>query len=127
MKKRQKPLTDEWWDLIGPLFSKPDGEGTTGVAHRRQTGRIMRAFCGQAGAAWRVLLDEFPSASTCWRRLRQWGRTRRLAVSVANIARRPGRRGTVEMGRSLSGRQPCSGEKGAKQLAKPSVARARSG
>ena len=26
----------------------------------------------QTGAAWRFLPDEFPSPSTCWRRLKQW-------------------------------------------------------
>ena len=27
---------------------------------------------GQTGAAWRFLPDEYPSPSTCWRRLKQW-------------------------------------------------------
>ena len=45
-------------------------------------------------------------------------RGRHLAQSLANIAGRPGRRGPVEMGRSLPGRQLSSCQKGGDAVGK---------
>src|ERR1039457_5318384 len=74
MKKRQKLLTDEQWDLIEPLFPPPkqrrDKRGRPPAPHRACFEGILWIL--QAGAAWRFLPHEFPSPSTCWRRLQQW-------------------------------------------------------
>jgi transposase len=74
MKKRQKLLTDEQWELIEPLLPKPKRRrGKRG----RPPALNQACFEGilwvlQTGAAWRFLSDEFPSPSTCWRRLQTW-------------------------------------------------------
>jgi transposase len=74
VKKRQKVLTEEQWDLIGPLLPEPkrrkDGRGRPPVANRSCLEGILWIL--QTGAAWRFLPDEYPSPSTCWRRLKSW-------------------------------------------------------
>jgi len=74
MKKRQKLLTDEQWELIAPLFPRPkrraDKRGRPPAPNRACLEGILWIL--QTGAAWRFLPDEFPSPSTCWRRLQRW-------------------------------------------------------
>ena len=75
MKKRQKLLTDEQWELIEPLLPQP--RSVAGINRGRPWASNRACFEGilwilQTGAAWRFLPDEFPSPSTCWRRLKQW-------------------------------------------------------
>jgi len=74
MKRRQKLLTDEQWELIEPLFPGPrrrrDKRGRPPAANRACFEGILWIL--QTGAAWRFLPDEFPSPSTCWRRLQRW-------------------------------------------------------
>ena len=73
MKKRQKllTLTDEQWELIEPCRSLES------ISAGRPPASNRPCFEGipwilQTGAAWRFLPDEFPSPSTCWRRLQRW-------------------------------------------------------
>ena len=74
MKKRQKLLTDEQWLLIEPLLPelrrRKDNRGRPWASNRAGFEGILWIL--QTGAAWRFLPDEFPSPSTCWRRLKQW-------------------------------------------------------
>src|SRR4029077_11073685 len=83
MKKRQKLLTDEQWELVEPMLPPPrrrrDNRGRPWASNRACFEGILWIL--QTGAAWRFLPDEFPSPSTCWRRLKQWedavGKTKR--------------------------------------------------
>ncbi len=74
MKKRQKLLTEEQWELIAPLLPEPrrrrDHRGRPWASKRACFEGILWIL--QTGAAWRFLPEEFPSPSTCWRRLKQW-------------------------------------------------------
>jgi transposase len=74
MKKRQKLLTDEQWELIGPLLPQPrrrkDNRWRPWASNRSCFEGILWIL--QTGAARRFLPDEFPSSATCWRRLKQW-------------------------------------------------------
>ena len=74
MKKRQKLLTGEQWELIGPLLpeakGRKDGRGRPPAPNRACLEGILWIL--QTGAAWHFLPDEYPSPSTCWRRLKQW-------------------------------------------------------
>ena len=73
MKKRQKLLSDEQWELIDPLLPEPKRRHRRGrpwASNRACLEGILWIL--QTGAAWRFLPDEFPSPSTCWRRLKQW-------------------------------------------------------
>ena len=74
MKDRQKLLSDEQWELVGaflpPPRQRPDRRGRPPAANRACLEGILWIL--QTGAAWRFLPDQFPSPSTCWRRLQQW-------------------------------------------------------
>jgi transposase len=73
MKKRQKLLTDEPWELIEALFprpmQRPGKRGRPPAENRACFEGILWVL--QTGAAWCFLADEFPSPSTCWPRLQQ--------------------------------------------------------
>ena len=81
MKKRQKLLTEEPWELIGPLLPEPkrckDARSRPPAPNRGCLERILWVL--QAGAAWRFLPDEYPSPST------------RERVRSADVARLGGR------------------------------------
>ena len=74
MKKRQKLLTDEQWELIEPLLPPPkrrrDNRGRPWASNRACFEGILWIL--QTGAAWRFLPDEFPSPPICWRRMKRW-------------------------------------------------------
>ena len=74
MKKRQKLLTDEQWELIAPLLPegrrRKDNRGRPWASNRACFEGILWIL--QTGAAWRFLPDEYPAPATCWRRLKQW-------------------------------------------------------
>jgi transposase len=71
MKKRQKLLTDEQWELIEPLLPRPrrrrDKRGRPPAQNRACLEGILWVL--QKGAAWRFLPDEFPSPSN-YRRIK---------------------------------------------------------
>src|SRR5438128_11010623 len=106
MKKRQKLLTDEQWELVEPMLPPPkrrrDNRGRPWASNRACFEGILWIL--QTGAAWRFLPDEFPSPSTCWRRLKQLGGRRSMAAGLADAAGGAGPRGSVEVGRRLSRR-----------------------
>jgi transposase len=74
MKKRQKLLTDEQRELVGPLLPGPrrrrDKWGRPWASNRACLEGFLWVL--RTGAAWRFLPDEYPSPSTCWRWLREW-------------------------------------------------------
>jgi transposase len=67
MKKRQKLLTDEQWELIGPLLPEPkrrrDGRDRPPAPNRGCFEGILWIL--HTWAAWRFLPDEYPLPSTC--------------------------------------------------------------
>jgi transposase len=73
MAKDPTKLTDEQWEKIEPLLPKfrrsPKG-GPRPVDSREVFEGILWVL--RSGARWKDLPKEYPSASTCWRRLRDW-------------------------------------------------------
>src|SRR3984885_15895945 len=73
-KKRFRLLSEAQGELIEPLLPEPkrrkDKRGRPWAENRACLEGILWVL--QTGAAWRFLPDEYPSPSTCWRRLRQW-------------------------------------------------------
>jgi len=129
MKKRQKLLTDEQWKLVGPLLPEPrrrrDNRGRPWASNRACFEGILWVL--QTGAAWRFLPDEYPSPSTCWRRLKQWEEEgvwlnawRRLLGALAE-------EGLLKWDEAFLDGSFAPAKKGAMQSAKPSAARVQSG
>lgn len=66
-------LTEKQWEKIEPLLppsqASPKG-GPKPIGNRPVFEGILWVL--RSGARWRDLPDRYPSASTCWRRLRDW-------------------------------------------------------
>lgn len=71
---RYKPmLTDEQWKKVEPLlpeFPRSAKGGPKPINNRDCFEGILWVL--RSGARWKDLPDSYPSASTCWRRLRDW-------------------------------------------------------
>jgi transposase len=73
MTRGKRLLTDEQWTKLQPFFPQPTPSPEGG----RPRAPDRACFEGilwilWTGAPWRALPKEFPSPSTCWRRLRDW-------------------------------------------------------
>jgi len=129
MKKRQKLLTDEQWELIEPLLPQPrlrrDRRGRPWASNRACFEGILWIL--QTGAAWRFLPDEFPSPSTCWRRLKQWEDEGVWLDAWRTLLGALDREGLLKWDETFLDGSFAPAKKGAQPSVKPSVARARSG
>ena len=129
MKKRQKLLTDEQWELIEPLFPPPrqrrDKRGRPPAPKRACFEGILWIL--QTGAAWRFLPDEFPSPSTCWRRLQQWEDEGVWLAAWRALLGALDEEGLLQWDETFLDGSFAPAKKGALRSVKPSVARARSG
>ena len=69
----RKFLTEEQWAKIAPLLP-PEKPGSTGgrppAPHREVLEGILWIL--RTVARWQDLYQQYPSPSTCWRRLRRW-------------------------------------------------------
>ena len=129
MKKRQKLLTDEQWELIEPLLPEPkrrrDNRGRPWAANRACFEGILWIL--QTGAAWRFLPDEFPSPATCWRRLRQWEEEGVWLDAWRALLGALDEEGLLKWDETFLDGSFVPAKKGALPSVKPSGARARSG
>lgn len=73
MARDKSLLTDEQWAIIEPLLPPPQGSprgGPKPLPNRPVFEGILWVL--RSGARWKDLPGEYPSPSTCWRRLRDW-------------------------------------------------------
>ena len=73
MARKPKLLSDAHWEKIAPLLPEPKQSSKGGrkfIPNRRCFEGILWILW--TGAPWRALPDEYPSPSTCWRRLQRW-------------------------------------------------------
>jgi transposase len=129
MKKRQKLLTDGQWELIGPLLPeakrRKDGRGRPPAPNRNCLEGIVWIL--QTGAAWHFLPDEYPSPSTCWRRLKQWEETGVWLQAWRTLLGALDAKGLLKWDEAFLDGSFAAAKKGAMPSAKPSVAKAQSG
>jgi len=129
MKKRQKLLTDEQWELVEPLLPEPrrrkDNRGRPWASNRGCLEGILWIL--QTGAAWRFLPDEYPSPSTCWRRLKQWEEEGVWLNAWRILLGALDAEGLLKWDEAFLDGSFAPAKKGAKQSVKPSVAKAQSG
>ena len=129
MKKRQRLLTDEQWELIGRLLPEPrrrrDNRGRPWAPNRACFEGILWIL--QTGAAWRFLPDEFPSPATCWRRLKQWEEEGVWLDAWRTLLGALDAEGLLKWDETFLDGSFAPAKKGAPPSVKPSVARARSG
>ena len=73
MARRGVRLTDAQWATIEPLLPRMPRTARGGrpwASHRSVVDGIFWVL--KTGARWRDLPAEYPSPSTCWRRLKRW-------------------------------------------------------
>ena len=92
MKKRQKLLTDEQWELVEPMLPPPrrrqDNRGRPWASNRGCFEGILWIL--QTGAAWRFLPERVSFAFDLLASAQAVGRGRRLAECMAHPAGRAG-------------------------------------
>ena len=73
MAKYKRFINNDQWKLLEPLLPKarlsPKG-GRPAINNRQVLEGILWVL--RTGARWQDMPDRYPSASTCWRRLRLW-------------------------------------------------------
>ena len=121
-------LTDGRWEKIKPLLPDPkrSRKGGRPPANNRACLEGL-LWVVRSGARWKDLPDDFPSPSTCWRRLRDWEQAglwlRIWRVFLGELDEK----GQLDWSETFADGSFAPAKKGATASAKPNVARARSG
>jgi len=127
MARKRIKLTDEQWNKIEPLLPPlPQSKrgGRPWISNRDVIDGILWVL--KTGARWRDLPREYPSPSTCWRRLSLWEedgtwlRMWRAYLSELDVD------GRIDWEECFIDGTFSPAKKGALKSAKPSGARARS-
>ena len=73
-----------------PALAPPATAATTGGRPPAPDRKVLEGILWilRSGARWQDLPEEFPSPSTCWRRLRELGGARGLAGDLAGVSGR---------------------------------------
>lgn len=99
----EKQLTDEQWSLISNLFPRytPSSKGgRPPVPARACMEGILWIL--RTGARWKDLPKEFPSSTTCWRRLQQWTEAGIWEKAWARLLRKLDRKGSIDWDESMA-------------------------
>ena len=118
-------LSDEQWSKIEPLLPNLCSRGRPWADNRRVLEGILWVL--KTGARWRDLPKEYPSASTCWRRLRQWEEQDVWLKIWRQFLSELDQRGKLDWSESFLDGSFAPAKKGASASAKPNAAKARSG
>jgi hypothetical protein len=118
-------MSDEQWAKLEPLLPKTKSRGRPWADNRRVLEGILWVL--KTGARWRDLPKEYPSPSTCWRRLRQWEEQAVWLKIWRQFLSELDQRGKLDWSESFLDGSFAPAKKGASALAKPSGAKARSG
>jgi transposase len=118
-------LSEEQWTKIQPLLPKLRSRGRPWADNRRVLEGILWVL--KTGARWRDLPKEYPSPSTCWRRLRQWEEQDVWLNIWRQFLGELDQRGKLDWSESFLDGSFVPAKKGAIASAKPSAAKARSG
>jgi transposase len=122
---QQAFLSDEQWARLEPLLPKTRSRGRPWADNRQVLEGILWVL--KTGARWRDLPKEYPSPSTCWRRLRQWEEQGVWLKIWRQFLSELDQRGKLDWSEAFLDGSFVPAKKGASALAKPSGAKARSG
>ena len=125
MKKRQKLLTDEQWELVEPMLPPPrrrqDNRGRPWASNRPCFEGILWIL--RTGARWQDISVDLPSGSTCWRRLRDWAGEGVLPDIQALLIEELDELGKIDFDELFADATFIRAKKGAKTSGKPRPAR----
>jgi transposase len=118
-------LSDEQWAKVEPLLPRERSRGRPWADNRRVLEGILWIL--KTGARWRDLPKAYPSASTCWRRLRRWEEQDLWLKIWRQFLSELDQRGRLDWSESFLDGSFAPAKKGATASAKPNAAKARSG
>jgi transposase len=118
-------LSDKQWAKVEPLLPKSRSGGRPWADNRRVLEGILWVL--KTGARWRDLPKEYPSASTCWRRLRRWEEEGIWLKVWRQFLSELDQHGRLDWSESFLDGSFAPAKKGASASAKPSGAKVRSG
>jgi transposase len=122
---QDKLLSDKQWEHIEPLLPKRQSKGRPWAENRAVLEGILWVL--KTGARWRDLPKQYPSASTCWRRLRQWEEEDVWLRIWRRFLSELDQRGRLDWSESFLDASFAPAKKGALQSATPAKAKAQSG
>jgi transposase len=126
--RRGEELTDEQWELIGPLIPepvrRPDRRGRPWRENREVLNGVLWIL--RSGARWQDLPERFPPYQTCHRRYQQWVRAGVLRDVLETLAQDLKERGELDLSECFIDGTFIVAKKGANTWERPSGAKARS-
>ena len=128
MARPRTQLTDERWARIEPLlpkFKRSRKGGRKPVENRRILEGILWVL--RSGARWQDLPDEFPSPSTCWRRLHDWEEQDVWLDIWRAFLSELDEKGQLDWAETFADGSFAPAKKGAPVLERPNAERVRSG
>ena len=128
MAKTRWKLTDEQWARVEPLLPQPKVNrkgGRPWVKNRKVFEGILWVL--RTGAPWSELPKQYGSASTCWRRLRDWEEQDVWVKAWRAFLAELDERGQLDWSEAFVDGSFAPAKKGARALGQPRGARARSG
>jgi transposase len=128
MAKKRWKLTQQQWEKIEPLLPKTTKSGRGG----RPWADNRKVFEGilwilRTGAPWADLPKQYPSPSTCWRRLRLWEEQDVWLDTWRAFLAELDAKGQLDWSEAFADGSFAPAKKGANVSAQPKGARARSG
>ena len=124
---RGEELTDEQWNVIGPLFPelavREDGRGRPPTDTRAVMNGVLWIL--RTGAPWRDLPERFPPYQTCHRRFQEWCKSGALREVLEALAEDLRSRGKLDLSECFIDAAFVAAKKGALAWARPSGARVR--
>lgn len=127
MSRFASELTDTQWKQIEPCLPplKRGRGGPKPIDNRACFEGILWIL--RSGARWKDLPANYPSPSTCWRRLQYWEESDSWLKAWRKFLRQLDRKSLLNWEEVFSDGSFASAKKGAPKLAKPSAARVQSG
>jgi transposase len=128
MSRHDSELTDEQWEKIAPVLPEPKPSPRGGPKPRPN----RACFEGilwmlRTGARWKDLPPQYPSPSTCWRRLRDWEEQDVWLKAWRAFLAQLDAQGQLDWAEAFADGSFAPAKKGEPALGKRNAARARSG
>jgi len=128
MSRHDSELTDEQWEKIEPLLPKikrSKAGGRKPIEHRACFEGILWVL--RCGARWKDLPRQYPSPSTCWRRLRDWEEQGIWLDIWRSFLGELDEQGRIDWEETFADGSFAPAKKGARASEKPNAEKARSG
>jgi transposase len=111
-------LTDEQWEVLGPLIPKPSRRKYGKGRPRREPREVLEGICWilRTGAQWADLPERYPPYQTCHRRFQEWERYGVLRQILKTLAQDLEQRGKLDLSECFIDGTFVTAKKGGQQL-----------